>query len=127
MQPTARRGHRAGRGILTLGAALALTACSEAGPSETTGGGGGTGGSAVDCQPEVPPPPPDDYLPPTRVLRRIALSLTGRAPVASEYQALLDAKDEAASQAILDKAVDDALASPNFYEVMRDFGREWMA
>jgi hypothetical protein len=51
----------------------------------------------------------------------------GRAPVASEYQALLDAKDEAASQVILDKAVDDALASPVFYEVMRDLGREWMA
>lgn len=71
--------------------------------------------------------PPDDFLSPTRTLRRIALSFTGRAPVASEYQAILDAKDDTARQAVLDKAVDDALASPNFYDIMRDFGREWMA
>jgi hypothetical protein len=132
MNPTAPRPHRArtGRATLTLSAALALVACSSSGPADTaadtTSAGTGTGGGASNCQPDAPATPPDDFLAPTRALRRIALSFTGRAPVASEYQAILDAKDDTARQTILDKAVDDALASPVFYEVMREFGREWM-
>ena len=118
-----RRGRaRPGREILTLGAALALAACGKGGPGEPT-----AEATSADCPAAAPAPPPTDFLSPTRTLRRIALSLTGRAPLASEYQALLAATDDASRQAVLDKAVDDALASPGFYEIMRDFGREWMA
>lgn len=137
MQPIAARRRRArpAREILILGAVLALAGCGNAGPNDTSSDTGGSGsgtaatgtGGAGNCQPDAPATPPDDFLSPTRTLRRIALSLTGRAPVASEYQAILDAKDDTARQAVLDKAVDDALASPNFYDIMRDFGREWMA
>jgi hypothetical protein len=64
---------------------------------------------------------------PTRLLRRIELTFAGRAPIADEYQALVAASDDATRQAILDKAVDSALSSPTFYDIMRDFGREWIA
>jgi len=121
MESTAPRGlARSARVPLTLGAVLALVACGKGGPGDTSTDAGSNCATS-------PAAPLTDYLSPTRTLRRIALSLTGRAPLASEYQAILAATDDAARQAILDKAVDDALASPVFYDIMRDMGREWMA
>lgn len=58
--------------------------------------------------------PPNDGISDTRVLRRIALSLTGTPPSASQYEALLAAAPQD-RQAMLDQAVDDALAAPGFY------------
>jgi len=121
MESTAPRGlARSARVPLTLGAVLALVACGKGGPGDTSTDAGSNCATS-------PAAPLTDYLSPTRTLRRIALSLTGRAPLASEYQAILAATDDASRQAILDKAVDDALASPVFYDIMRDMGREWMA
>jgi hypothetical protein len=113
------RGCSWGR-VFVLGAAIGLAACGSKKASAP-------GANANNCtQPADPEAPPHDYLSPTRLLRRIALSLTGAAPSASDYQPLIAAKDDAARQAILDQFVDDALASPNFYEIMRDFGSQWV-
>ncbi|MFT3837304.1 MAG: hypothetical protein QM723_09950 [Myxococcaceae bacterium] len=70
--------------------------------------------------------PPNDGITDTRVLRRIALSLTGTTPAASEYEALLAAAPQD-RQAMLDQAVDDALAAPAFYTQMVNFGHDWIA
>ncbi|MFZ5470049.1 MAG: DUF1549 domain-containing protein [Myxococcota bacterium] len=74
-----------------------------------------------------PGPPPDDGISDTRILRRIALSLTGTTPTVAQYEELLAAPTPEARQALLQKAVNDALASPRFYEQMVRFGHDWLA
>jgi hypothetical protein len=101
-------------------------------PASTSGCGGGGSDDAKgitfsgNCDDASAAVEVHDTLSPTRILRRIFLSLTGRAPIASDYEPLLAASDDAAREALLDKAIDDALASPGFYETMHDFGRVWL-
>ncbi len=68
-----------------------------------------------------------DRISPTRVLRRVTLALTGTTPSAAQYEALVAAPDDAAKEALINQAIDDALASPKFYERMLHFGHEWLA
>lgn len=77
------------------------------------------------CPPKPPPMTPNDALASTRVLRRVSLALTGTTPSAAAYDALLAAPAEQ-RDAIVQKAIDDALASPNFYSKMVDFGHDWI-
>lgn len=98
-----------------------LAACSSRAPSEPVGDA-----PAADCA-APPDTPTNDALSPTRLLRRVTLTLTGLAPTDAQYQAMLAAKDDAAREAILDKVIDDALASKGFYEILRDFGHDWIA
>ncbi len=77
------------------------------------------------CPAKPPLQTPNDALPSTRVLRRISLALTGTTPTASQYDALL-AASEAQRETIVQKAIDDALASPTFYSRMVDFGHDWI-
>jgi hypothetical protein len=60
---------------------------------------------------------------PTRRLRRISLALHRRVPKIEEYEALLAAADP---EAALQKAIDDALTSTDFYEQLVDFGHQWI-
>ncbi len=77
------------------------------------------------CPPKPPPLTPNDALGSTRVLRRVQLALTGTTPTAASYEALL-AADPAQREPLLQKAIDDALASPTFYQRMVDFGHDWI-
>lgn len=65
-------------------------------------------------------------LSPTRQLRRIHLSLLGREPTIEAYQAMLAAPDQASRQALLQRAIEDALASPAFHEQMVAFGHDYL-
>lgn len=67
----------------------------------------------------------DDRLPPTRLLRRAALSLRGTPPTDEEYAALTAAGDEAAQRAWVVTFIDQLLASPKFYQSMFELGRDW--
>lgn len=116
MRTTPRTPASAGRAVLLV-ITVSLAACDEE-PA--------VAGDPATCEPGEDPVAAADYLPPTRLLRRISLALTGRAPVAADYQALLDAADDAERQAIIDELIDDALAAPTFYDVMRQVGHEWV-
>lgn len=72
------------------------------------------------------PPYEGHRLSPTRRLRRITLRLRGRQPSAEEYAALVGASSDEAREQLLDAAVESALASPDFYEQMFQFGHEYM-
>ncbi|MFT3774969.1 MAG: hypothetical protein QM820_57205 [Minicystis sp.] len=122
------RGHV--RSIVLQGTTilLALAGCKQPhGVDETGQGGSGAGGSSACAPDDGPQTPPNDPLTPTRLLRRIRLVLGGQAPTAADYQALLAAKDDDEREAILDGAIDDALAAKGFYHVMKELGREWIA
>jgi hypothetical protein len=71
------------------------------------------------------PTSPNDALPAGRVLRRIHLALRGKPPGDDAYEAL-EAADAAGKTALLAKAVEESLASSDFYETMVDFGHEWL-
>lgn len=90
------------------------------------------------CTRSQAPQPPGEYqnaegdgpsephrLSATRQLRRIDLTLLGSEPRPEEYQALSSA-DDAAKEAILARAIEDALSSPQFYEEMLKFGRDYL-
>jgi hypothetical protein len=61
----------------------------------------------------------------TRLLRKIHLTLLGDEPRPADYESLLNA-DDAAKQAMLARAIDDALNSPQFYEQMVAFGKDYL-
>ena len=102
---------------------FALVAC-------TTGSIGGDSTSATStlpsCPAEAEPPAFHDTLEPTRVLRRIAITLTGVPPSSDEYAALAGATTNEAREAILSAAIDKALASPAFYEKVVELGHDWL-
>jgi hypothetical protein len=89
----------------------------------------GADAHAQQCGPETPPAvePPNDRMSDTRLLRRIVLGLTGTTPTLEQYEAMAAAATPEAREAILQAALDDALASPKFYERMLRFGHEWIA
>lgn len=62
-----------------------------------------------------------DALSPTRLLRRMMLSLTGHSPTFEQYDAFLKAS-EAQRETLFDQTVDEALSSTRFYETSLDFG-----
>lgn len=116
----ATRNPREARRRLALPLCLfALVGCSS--------GGGAAGDDTVPmCTPTVAPPPvppPDDKISSTRLLRRISLVLSGRVPTIEAYEALAKAPDP---EAVIQKAIDDGLASTEFYEQMVDFGHKWI-
>jgi len=86
------------------------------------------------CDPtttEPPPAPPPtsaplDALSPTRQLRRLSLTLTGRPPSPAQLEAMVAAPDDGARRALLGQLVDEALNAPSFYSQMLDFGRDWL-
>jgi hypothetical protein len=116
-------------------ALLALSACTGTlaepmGPvGARTRGDAGPGGPTA-CEPgdagEPPIDPVDDQLAPSRVLRRIYMVLRGRPPLADERAVLAAATTDAEREAVLARAIDDGLASTEFYEQMVDFGHHWM-
>ncbi len=77
------------------------------------------------CPPKPPPVTPNDALSSSRVLRRISLALTGTTPTAAAYEALLSTPADQ-RETVVQKAIDDALASPTFYARMVDFGHDWI-
>jgi len=85
--------------------------------------------SAQAPQCAMPSPPTveaKDRISHTRVLRRVVLALTGTTPTAAQYEAVAAAPDDAAKEALINQAIDDALSSPKFYERMLHFGHEWL-
>ncbi|WP_257446819.1 DUF1549 domain-containing protein [Archangium lipolyticum] len=84
---------------------------------------------AQQCTPETPQTvePPNDRMSDTRLLRRLVLGLTGTTPTVEQYEAMAAAATPEAREAILRSTLDDALASPKFYERMLRFGHEWIA
>lgn len=78
----------------------------------------------------TPPPvstePPKDLLTDTRVLRRLALALTGQTPPVEKYEQL-EATPADQRAAALDAELEALLASPQFYEQMVRFGHDWLA
>jgi hypothetical protein len=62
----------------------------------------------------------------SRQLRRITLALRGKEPTLADYQAIAAAPDATAKTAILTKAIDDGLASTDFYDEMLAFGHDWL-
>jgi hypothetical protein len=106
---------------------LALPLCLFALCGCSSGGGAAGGDDPIPtCTPTVAPaptPPPDDKISATRLLRRISLVLSGRVPTIDAYEAMQKAPDP---EAVIQKAIDDGLASTEFYEQMVDFGHTWI-
>lgn len=75
-------------------------------------------------------PPPvierDPVLDASRRLRRVSLVLHGRPPDDAERAELSGATTDAERDAVIARAIDRGLESPDFYEQMVDFGHEWM-
>jgi hypothetical protein len=120
-------------------AALAIAGCTgmlEAPPSSpyVPGSPGlpGDGGTPIapGCDPAdagpVAPVLPDDPIEHGRVLRRIHLVLHGRPPLPADQDELDAATSDAERDAVLARAIDEGLASPDFYERMVDFGHHWL-
>ncbi|HZO11622.1 MAG TPA: DUF1549 domain-containing protein, partial [Polyangiaceae bacterium] len=81
------------------------------------------------CEPgsETKDAPVVHPMSPTRLLRRVMLTLTGSTPSTEAYEAMVNAADDAARNALLDKTIDDALASPAFYRSMVAWGHDWIS
>ncbi|WP_233262090.1 DUF1549 domain-containing protein [Vitiosangium sp. GDMCC 1.1324] len=88
----------------------------------------GADAHAQQCSPEDPSTeePPNDQMSDTRLLRRIMLGLTGTTPTVEQYEAMAAAATPQARETLLRSALDDALASPKFYERMLNFGHDWI-
>ncbi|MFP6686590.1 MAG: DUF1549 domain-containing protein [Polyangiaceae bacterium] len=85
----------------------------------------------VDCGEDgepvaTDPPPVGQLLSYTRLLRRVKLTLLGEPPTYEQYQQILGASDDTAREALIEKAIDDALASPRFYHQMVDYGHDYL-
>lgn len=106
-----------------------------------TGNIGGTGGGDRDAGPddfdasvercdddviEPPAPPERTAIDLGRVYRRVFLSLRGRPPNTDEVATFAGASDDAARNAVIDSAIDDALASVEFYRQAVEFGHDWI-
>jgi hypothetical protein len=89
----------------------------------------GADAHAQQCGPEAPAEvePPNDRMSDTRLMRRILLGLTGTTPTLEQYEAMMSAATPEAREALLRSTLDDALASPKFYERMLRFGHDWLA
>jgi hypothetical protein len=89
----------------------------------------GVDAHAQQCSPETPETvePPNDRMSDTRLLRRLVLGLTGTTPTLQQYEAMAAAATPEAREAMLRSTLDEALASPKFYERMLRFGHEWLA
>lgn len=127
--PAALRGLRSRAALL---GPLALTALSLAckqdpRPGPAPGQHLAALGDLPPCPaaPSASTPPVQDPLPPSRVLRRIHLALTGKPPTDSDYDALA-AAGEAGAQQALEQAAEKALGSAEFYDQMVDFGHQWL-
>ncbi len=83
----------------------------------TTSGGAGAGTTI---------PYEGQRLSATRLLRRVMLRLRGRQPTLEEYAEVQAAPDEATRAALIDRAIDDALASPDFYAELLAFGHDFL-
>ncbi len=100
--------------------------CTEPDAEGTDPAGGG--GNAQAC-PDPPEPEPQKpvagFMHPTRVLRRMTISLRGDFPARDEYQALLQTPEEQRDD-WLDSKLDELLAAPTFYDRMLEFARGWL-
>jgi hypothetical protein len=101
-----------------------------ASPTPSPAPDGGVDPFACEPAPPTPPPPPpptaQDTLSPTRLLRRMSLTLTGRPPSQAQLEAMVATTTTAEREALLEQLVDDALASPRFYAQMVAFGHDWL-
>lgn len=79
-----------------------------------------------EAPPLAPTPSYDDQLSPTRLLRRVVITLTGHGPTDDQYAAMQAATSDAAREQVLSAAIDEALASPAFYDQMLAFGHDWL-
>ena len=80
--------------------------------------------AASSPTPGAPAAPPNDPLSATRLLRRTLLTLTGVGPSADQIDEMQSAS-AADRETILNRAVDQALASVAFYKQMNAFGHDW--
>ncbi|MEC8025636.1 MAG: hypothetical protein VX223_17020 [Myxococcota bacterium] len=60
----------------------------------------------------------------SRLLRKVHLSLRGTVPSPSDYQAIIDAPDDAAKELLIESAITEGLQSAAFYESMVVYGRD---
>ena len=74
----------------------------------------------------VAPPPPVTPVSYERLLRRVHLILRGRPPLDEDVARLDAATTDAAREAVIASAIDDGLASPDFYLQMLDFGHHFL-
>lgn len=101
-----------------------LVACHGSGDNQA--GSDPASGALPPCAAEPDKPPPNDPLSYTRILRRVSLTLTGAPPSDDAYAAMVGASDNAAKDALVQQAIDGALASPDFYTAMVGFGHDWI-
>lgn len=73
-----------------------------------------------------PAPDPGAELSYTRLLRRVDLSLLGRPPAYEDYEKILAAPDDAARDAMIDGAIESALASKEFYRALVSYGHDYL-
>ena len=71
----------------------------------------------------LPPPAPVSY---ERLLRRVHLILHGRPPLEEDAARLDAASTDAEREAVIASAIDEGLASPDFYLQMLDFGHHFL-
>src|SRR5215470_5832011 len=62
----------------------------------------------------------------TRWLRRVNLTLLGSEPGVEAYAEMKAASTDEARAALIQRAIDDALASPRFYQQMVIFGHDYL-
>ncbi|WP_240481283.1 hypothetical protein [Sandaracinus amylolyticus] len=97
-------------------------------PAPPTGTTPRDGGATCDPVADAGTPPPldEEPIPPERVLRRIHLVLHGRPPLPEDQDALAAATTDAEREAVIARAIDEGLDSPDFYTRMLDLGHHWM-
>jgi hypothetical protein len=75
----------------------------------------------------VEPTEVTDFLTPSRLLRRVTLTLRGTPPTLTELDALDANEGEEAQAAYIDGFIDQLLTDPAFYRTMVDLGSEWIS
>lgn len=114
-----RRGSRLVRVGLVGLLASGLVGCKQA-PGEPLA----RASAAASCEPTPASNPPGKLLSPTRLLRRVTLTLLGRPPTRDELDAMEGATTAEAQQALLTTTVDQALGSREFYRTLVDYGHD---
>jgi hypothetical protein len=107
--------------LLSLSVALLLITLGCVQPAPVRSGTENAGVQALALTDNDPAP----QLSPTRKLRKVYLTFRGSEPTRAQYEALL-AADSATQTQIIDRAVDDALSSNDFYEQMMTWGHDYL-
>jgi hypothetical protein len=106
---------------------LLSAACAGSSDSPPTEPAGGAECADAGADGSVEPTEVTDFLSPSRLLRRVTLTLRGTPPTALELDALDGSGDEEAQKAYIDGFIEQLLTDPAFYRTMVDLGSEWIS